>query len=234
MKREYLDWDSRFFGLRVERVVVEEARDASALEDGLRQSSADVLYVFVPSACAEACRKGLEDASGLFCDRKVTYRKEVGPVVGDGDGAIREEDAESEALMQLAYESGHLSRFNRDSRFRPYFKALYAEWVRKALAETDSRVFAFSEERLIRGMVTVSASGGLGWIGLLAVDAACQGRGIGLRLLSHCERFYARHACTVCRVVTQKDNVAACRLYLKAGYAVESEQDVWHVWRRPR
>jgi ribosomal protein S18 acetylase RimI-like enzyme len=32
-------------------------------------------------------------------------------------------------------------------------------------------------------------------------------------------------------VVTQKDNIAACKLYQKAGYTIENEQSIWHIWK---
>jgi dTDP-4-amino-4,6-dideoxy-D-galactose acyltransferase len=231
MKYELLAWDSQFFGLRVARITIEGVPDDQRLSACLQRSDADVVYVFVPSALAEQHRVALEESRGLFCDRKVTYEKVVDGGSMDKDAAIEEATAESEDLLRLAYESGHLSRFYRDPQFRPHFEALYAEWVRKALKSADAKVFALSGAQRIRGMVTTSVANGAGLIGLLAIDETCRGQGLGARLLRRCESFYSSFNAPLCRVVTQEENVAACRLYEKSGYRVADVQDVWHVWR---
>jgi ribosomal protein S18 acetylase RimI-like enzyme len=131
----------------------------------------------------------------------------------------------------LAYAAGHLSRFFLDPGFSPQFEALYAEWVRKALRDEDSKVFTLSDSRHMLGMVTLSIRDAIGTIGLIAIDRESQGRGLGMRLLKQCEAHYHRLDARTCTVVTQKANIGACLLYQKAGYAIATEQDVWHVWK---
>jgi len=226
-----LEWDSRFFGVRVAQLMVTDTSDCGGLEECLEGSDADVVYVSVAPAAAELCRPLLAGLPGGLFDRKVTYAKEVDPAFAAPDPFCVRATGVSEELLQLAYASGHLSRFFLDPRFRPWFRPLYAEWVRKELREADSRVFTLSDDHPMLGMVTASVKDGIGRIGLLAIAEGSQGRGLGMRLVRHCEAHYASQSARRCEVVTQKANVAACRLYAKAGYTIASEQDIWHIWK---
>jgi ribosomal protein S18 acetylase RimI-like enzyme len=108
---------------------------------------------------------------------------------------------------------------------------LYAEWIRKALREPDSKVFALSDSRHMLGMVSLSVQDAVGRIGLFAIADDSRGQGLGMRFLKHCEAHYHSLDARACTVVTQKANIGACMLYQKAGYAIATEQDVWHIWR---
>jgi len=226
-----LEWDSQFFDLRVDQAIVDPTVDGAGLLECLRQRGSDVTYVFLPALTAQVFHAVLEKHSGICYDRKRTYAKPVNPAAGTDDLSAVNVTAETDELLRLAYASGHLSRFYLDPLLRPYFQKLYREWVRKALQDADSKVFALMESGRMVGMVTASVSEGTGKIGLLAVDEQCRGRGLGQRLLSQCEVFYRSRGAEVCKVVTQKDNVSACRLYEKNGYRLEEEVEVWHVWK---
>lgn len=228
-----LDWDSAFFGVRVAQVTLDEETEVSDLADYLGDDSADVTYVFIPSQFAKAFRDVLTKYAGVCYDHKVTYVKRVDPGFALFDPAIAEAQVETEALLALGHTSGEYSRFLLDPRFRPWFKSLYSEWVRKALRLGDERVFIATGPQGPACMATAAISEGVGQIGLIAVDEGSRGQGFGLRLMRHCEAFYTECLATSCKVVTQKNNVAACSLYLKAGYQLASEQEVWHVWNRP-
>jgi ribosomal protein S18 acetylase RimI-like enzyme len=231
MNYRILDWDTRFFGIRVAQLTVADATDSQSLSDALEQSDADVVYVFVPAAAADRYLPVLERHSGRFYDRKVTFVKHVDPAFAASDPSISEITTESGDLLNLAYASGHLSRFFLDPGFHPYFKALYGEWIRKALRAAESRVFALSDSSHMLAMVSAAVENGVGAIGLLAIAEDGRGQGLALRLLKHCEAYYGSLGARTCRVVTQNANLGACRLYLKAGYRIESEQDVWHIWK---
>jgi dTDP-4-amino-4,6-dideoxy-D-galactose acyltransferase len=226
-----LEWDSQFFGLRVAQVVVDPTTDGAGLSECLRKCGADLTYVFVPFPSAPMFRAVLEKHAGKCYDHKRTYSKLVNPVVRADDVSAVTVTGETEELLRLAYASGHLSRFYLDPLLKPCFQKLYHEWVRKALQDVDSKVIALMEAGRMAGMVTASVTEGVGKIGLLAVDERCRGRGLGQQLLSQCEVFYRSRGVEICKVVTQKDNASACRLYEKQGYKVERDVDVWHVWK---
>jgi dTDP-4-amino-4,6-dideoxy-D-galactose acyltransferase len=233
MNYRVLEWDSRFFGLRTAQVTVDGDADSHNLSECLERSDAEVIYVFIPSMIAEQeqYRIVLESFAGKCYDQKITFAKQVDFTFAVWDDSIAETSTESEELLQLAYASGHLSRFFLDPRFNPHFKALYGEWIRNSLRNDHVKVLTLSDAHRIQGMVTFSIENGTGKIGLIAVDGKSQGKGLGTRLLKQCEAYYDRCSVRTCKVVTQKTNVGACKLYKKAGYTIEKEQDVWHVWK---
>lgn len=231
MSYRVLEWDSRFFGMRVAQVTVDGTTDSHSLSEQLRRSDAKVIYVFVPSETAKRYVTVLERLEGRLYDRKVTYGKHIESISGVPDPMISAAATESESLLQLAYASGHLSRFFLDPLFKPQFKALYGEWLRKSLRDSNAKVFTVSDSQSIQGMVTTSVENGIGRIGLIAIDERCRGQGLGMRLLRHCESYYDSQGVRTCKVVTQGSNTVACKLYEKAGYSIEDEQDVWHVWK---
>jgi dTDP-4-amino-4,6-dideoxy-D-galactose acyltransferase len=231
MNYRVLEWDSRFFGMRVAQITVAGAVDSHDLLECLERSDAEVICVFLPTETAEQYRSVLEGSSGKFYDRKVTFGKQVDPAFAAWDPSIVETTTESDELLQLAYASGHLSRFFLDPGFNRHFKALYGEWIRKALREDDSKVFTLSDSRRMLGMVSVSVENGIGKIGLMAIDKDSRGAGLGMRLVKQCEAHYDSINASACSVVTQKDNIGACRLYQRAGYVIANEQDIWHVWK---
>ena len=79
-------------------------------------------------------------------------------------------------------------------------------------------------------MVTVAVEGRAGRIGLIAVDAALRGRGLGGVLLRAAHQFMVRRGCDHALVTTQRDNVPACRLYEQAGYVIDTARNVYHFW----
>ncbi|MFA5203907.1 MAG: GNAT family N-acetyltransferase [Lentisphaeria bacterium] len=232
MNYRLLEWDSRFFGMRVAQAIVDSTLESHRLSECLKYSDAEVIYVVLPSNIVELYRPVLENFSSQCYDRKITFKKPVNSTFATWDRSIIETTTEQEELLQLAYASGHLSRFFLDPRFNPHFKALYGEWLRKALREEGSKVFVLSDFHCVQGMVTASVENGVGKIGLLAINEKYRGKGFGMRLLKQCEAYYDSLCARTCTVVTQKTNIAACNLYHKMGYIIENEQDIWHIWKK--
>ena len=123
------------------------------------------------------------------------------------------------------------SRYNSDPRFRPYFRPLYSEWLRKAFADAGSVVLATMESGKIAGMVIVSLTETAGKIELLAVAPEFRGRSVGSKLLNAVDAICLEHGRKICRVVTQQQNIPACKLYLKNGYIITKQEAVWHRWK---
>jgi dTDP-4-amino-4,6-dideoxy-D-galactose acyltransferase len=232
MNYRILEWDSQFFGLPVAQINVETNIDGNRLSECLDRSGAEVIYVFLRSDQLEQYRPILEMHSGKCYDHKVTFGKPVDPALSTCDDLIVEVTEASDELFELAYVSGRLSRFFLDPLFRPRFALLYEEWIRKALRESGYKVYAIYDRLRMLGMATASVENRKGRIGLIAVDELGRGKGLGMRLLRQCETHYICNSALTCTVVTQKNNIAACKLYQEAGYALETEQHVWHIWKQ--
>ena len=232
MKSEHLEWDSAFFGRRVFRLQVEDAADTEELVGRLCALPADVAYVFVPAAFAGPARDPLTRAGGVCYDHKVTYVKRslTGERLAE-DACIGLTRAFTPALERLAHASGWRSRFFLDPKFRPAFKALYSKWLDNACRSADDKVLVARLEGVEAGMTTLSIRDGKGRIGLVAVAEAFRGQQVGHRLMRACDRLLLKSGAQACEVVTQNDNVAACRLYEASGYVRSEESEVWHVWK---
>jgi dTDP-4-amino-4,6-dideoxy-D-galactose acyltransferase len=80
------------------------------------------------------------------------------------------------------------------------------------------------------GMVTISIEGDVGQIGLIAVSERQRGRGLGRQLLEAADRWMLSQGAKTAQVVTQLQNVAACRLYENGGYQIEKIEYLYHFW----
>lgn len=134
-------------------------------------------------------------------------------------------------IMELAYLSGHRSRFRVDS-YLPTgsFEKLYETWIAKTIAQAPSaRIYAFYREKRAVGMITAERYNDSCTIGLLAVHPSCRGLGIATKLIRQVESFcLANNICTL-EVKTQLSNVMAQSLYLKNSFLEAHRTFIYHA-----
>jgi dTDP-4-amino-4,6-dideoxy-D-galactose acyltransferase len=150
-------------------------------------------------------------------------------------------------LRRIAARSHRDSRFYADPHFpRSRCDELYATWIEKSCRGMDAD--PGSQLVLTAGVpetggpagyiscILRGISGGTGEregeIGLLAVDAAAQGRGLGGALVSAALRWLAERGALRVRVVTQGRNTRAQRLYQAHGLLTCSIGLWFHRWDR--
>lgn len=226
-----LDWDSRFFGLRIGRVDVSSAKELESLSaqgSSLKQQF-DLLYVF----CPQSIRWQAEKATPA--DEKTIYAKRVVPQVVEMQTDIYTEDVPNEDLYRLALVSGEYSRYRLDNRFpKGSYERLYRRWIEQSVnGNMADRVFVYRENNHIHGMLTLQWDDHKADIGLVAVDTDMQGRGIGSLLIRNAENWLAHHTSVqTLSVATQWANTKARRWYEKNGFAVAGVTNIYHWWRR--
>jgi dTDP-4-amino-4,6-dideoxy-D-galactose acyltransferase len=230
MIKEFLDWDSYFFGFPVEKIVLEQDFQPSEFLSLIRESTAAVTYIFTPVVLNSEQDSAIHAAAAVKYDVKTTFAKTI---TGIPLAAAAERiTGYSPDLEQLAWHAGAFSRYNLDPGFRPYFRPLYSKWLDNALNEAGSIVLAVKESGKITGMVTVMLGNTDGTIGLLAVAPEFRGRGFGEKLLNAALDFCAEHNKINCSVTTQQINIPACRLYSKSGFNIIKQETVWHLWHK--
>lgn len=227
-----LDWDSRFFGLRIGRIDLQTPADAAELpmqHTGLKRQY-DLLYVF------DANRVGFAVAGARLVDEKVLYAKTCEPRKSFADISFYRSNKPSDALYRLALVSGGYSRFKLDHRFpKGSYERLYRRWIENACpsAGTNKQILISADAHgIARGMITVDYQGTSAHIGLVAVDTDTQHTGIGTRLMSTLDGYLFERGVKTMEVPTQKANTNACRWYEKNGFAVQSEMPIYHWWLR--
>lgn len=244
MLHRRLDWDSEFFGFPVS--TLDPQLSAEGLPDvlaELRHRRVTLVTWLLPSP--DPVRRGAALAHGArHVDEKVTFTGRVEAVLAatpaDGPPVIRW-PGDAGPLRVLALEAGRFSRFRTDPQFpRAGFEALYTRWLERSVAgELARAVFVSGSLSQPTGLVTVGDRGGRAEIGLIAVDAAARGAGVGKALVRAAAALRAPRVESTrpsstgegeLQVVTQLANVPACRLYERCGLRIASVQPVFHFW----
>ena len=231
---ERLAWDSDFFGIEVARLRAGRL-DAASLPSAmqaLQRSCASLAYVVTdePIEPAAAARFGL-----VHRDAKTTYARAIGDGLAAVAGVTVREAQPVEELAQLralAVASGASSRFRLEERL-PAGKAaeLYERWMDNSLTGAlAAKVLVAVRAGAVVGMVTVGERAGAADIGLIAVDEAARGGGVGGALVAAALAWGRSAGLDQATVVTQGHNRAACALYERCGYAVRDTVQVYHAW----
>lgn len=233
-----LEWDSGFFGFPVATILSThmESEELAALLDRMRLGGIRLAYW--ATNAAEGVDPGVVSRyGGTLVDEKTTY-------VIDRSGLATYRPAaelnvephrsgeDEEQLRALGTEAGRWSRFFLDPQIpREKSEELYTRWIdacmEGSLADT---ILVIRQDGEVAGMVTLEQTDRQGRVGLFAVAPAARGRGLGTTLMQAANEWFWQQDCLQVRVVTQRANVAACRLYVRAGYGVESVRPFYHFW----
>ena len=113
------------------------------------------------------------------------------------------------------------------------YDRLYNLWLERSLSrEIADEVLVSEADGDITGFVTIALQNDLAVIGLIAVDPATQGSGVGARLIRGVFDFALLHGCSAVHVATQLENTGACRFYERTGFTELSRQYVLHYWSK--
>jgi dTDP-4-amino-4,6-dideoxy-D-galactose acyltransferase len=239
-----LAWDSDHFGFPVAQIT-EPCLPQALLENALLAARRRGVHLVYWPAHPQQTQPAalLRHFGGLLVDQKVTYQATLAGPVADGSSSLARELMVGEypkgratsALVDLAVAAGAYSRFRVDPRLpTATYVSLYEMWMQRStsheLADTVLVALRRDNPEVLVGMVTVSAKGHIGHIGLIAVAPAVRGHGVGLKLLEAAHAWMLGHDAAQARVVTQLANRPACRLYERAGYRAVDVKHVYHFW----
>ncbi|GAB3993205.1 hypothetical protein GCM10028807_27880 [Spirosoma daeguense] len=233
---EHLNWDSDFFGKKIGKCELRTSGDiqvsVTLLSEAQKQDYA-LVYLFAPENISLP-----ETIHSLFdarlVDTRLIYTLETDQSMRVSDPNVFSLQAtdDKNKLYELAYQSGHYSRFKQDSNFSEAdFKRLYRNWMDKSLeGQLADEVFVYKHEEAILGMITVKISGDIGTPGILATDQDHRGKGIGTAYFNHMLAYLHNKGVSRMNVVTQKANRQACQFYEKINCQQLSATDIYHVW----
>ena len=237
-----LDWDTDFFGFRVGRVF-----DAELTRDGAREVLAWALregvqcVYFLADARDSASAHAAEDVGFRLMDVRVKFGLTLvdrdAHTSGDAPAMEFALPADIPALRDIARVSHVDSRFYADPRFpREHCAELYGRWIEGSCKGDADAVLVDRVKDRAAAYVTchlesdVAQGGRSGKIGLVAVAEWARSRSLGGRLIAASVAWFAKNGADRIRVVTQGRNVAAARLYERAGFATQ-RVDLWfHLW----
>jgi dTDP-4-amino-4,6-dideoxy-D-galactose acyltransferase len=236
-----LDWDSNFFGYKVARILpprISVPELSATLADMKKKG---ITLAYWASDPEDATSQAAARTSNAFlADKKVTYvisAQEIQSVTSSltrSDLLVEEYHAvvPTPELEALALQAGVFSRFTIDPHIPDdRFVELYKIWIRRSVArEIAAMVFVIRREGTIAGMVTVGEKNGRADIGLIAVDVTLRGQDAGTALVQAAQSWGIANGFDLAQVVTQGDNLPACRFYEKCGYRVDKVENIFHFW----
>jgi dTDP-4-amino-4,6-dideoxy-D-galactose acyltransferase len=214
---QYLDWDSDFFGFKIGKFTVSDNVEKWPSIDEFKNF--DLVYIFSTTP--------LKIQVPLM-DIKVTFQKHTKKNIVDSKIVEFQSHLHSyQELLELAYLSGHDSRFLKDPFFGSNaFKRLYKKWIDNAIADEFTKVLVYVEQLKIIGFVTYTIKNDSVSIGLIAVSKEAQGKGVGKKLIDSVETNLSED--TLLIVPTQKTNIGACYFYHKLGFEVQTTHYLYH------
>jgi ribosomal protein S18 acetylase RimI-like enzyme len=213
--------------------------DASAratLRD-LAARDAELLSVFAP--CAHDANVELQALGFELVSVRCTYERPLGaPAVlpaappglrlrrlTDGAAVCRGDDR-----RRLATLLGETSRYFKDGRIpRDRAQAIYDAWITNSLAHgyAAEAILAYDGDRLA-GLNTLRFHGEVGSVDLIGIQEGYRNAGLGHVLLEHGFAACRERGATRVRVVTEAENVGACRFYQRHGFVAVATDLVWH------
>lgn len=232
------DWDTHHFRFPVARIEGDAvaADDLAALLTRARAAGVRLVYWNGPPEVVPPPEL-LDRFGGALVDRKVTLTRPLDGAPPKREGSLIRlwpRGPAPDALVRLAVAAGERSRYRVDRHFPPaLFESLYVRWAERSTRGeiADGVLVALDPAgQQPLGLITVAAKSGVGHIGLVAVDGAVRGAGLGSALLAAAHAFMAARGCGAASVVTQGDNGPALRLYDRAGYRPAARTDVYHFW----
>jgi dTDP-4-amino-4,6-dideoxy-D-galactose acyltransferase len=240
---EMLAWDSEFFGVRVARLRGDVLRDErrAVVDEWCVRNGVSCLYFQCrpddPGSAAAA-----EGGGFRLVDVRMTFARDASPAA-EADPVVRNATAaDVPVLRRIARESHRDTRFYLDHHFpRHLCDLLYERWIQSSCEGHADAVLVAGDEGVPTGYVTchldrpgpgapAGAAPLSGRIGLLGVDAAARGGGLGARLTRAAVNWLVAKGAGGVSVVTQGRNVAAQRLYQRCGFLTRDVHLYFHKW----
>lgn len=233
-----LSWDSDFMGFPVARLTLEQAdavETAQAIAE-CRAAGHQLIYIMVQPT-DDKTNYAVRATGAWLADRKVTFATALQPEdqALPTDPGIKLTTEFTPELEALAWQSGEYSRFRLEPRLPvTVFQRLYSEWLRNSLNGSIAQAVMVMENTSGRtiGLLTLGEKASVADIGLLAVEVEARGQRVGQRLVAEARRLAFNSGYKRLQVVTQGDNIQACRFYDKCGFATFSEVNIYHLWIR--
>jgi len=235
-----LTWDSDFFGVRIARV--NESRltpdSARAIDAWCAAQDIACLY-FLADASDSLTHRTAESHGYHLLDMRLTLTHPM-RVLPDAPHTVTirpHQPDDVPRLRAITRDSYTDSRYYHDPCFtRAQADALYETWISNSCAGYADAVLVAEHNGLISGFIschlrdTSETDARIGDIGLVGVAQESRGQQVGGQLVRAALDWFSAHDATRVQVVTQARNVAAQRLYQRAGFVTDSIAYWYHKW----
>lgn len=234
---QVLDWDTEILGVKTAKIVPEKLSvdQLKLILTELKKQNVKLVYWLTDSK-DEATQQAAKQCDGFLADNKVTYllglRSVDQKIIVNNGVEIYQDDLPDSQLEMLAIEIGIRSRFGVDPKIsRQQMESVYKAWIRNSTKKNVAKVvLVIKLESKIVGMVTIADKNQRGDLSLVSVDPSHRGLNLGARLVYAAQLWCVEQGYQYSQVVTQVNNIAACKLYEKCRYQVEKIENFYHFW----
>jgi dTDP-4-amino-4,6-dideoxy-D-galactose acyltransferase len=236
-KVELLDWDSKILGFSVAKIVASSLTNAEISEilADLRAKKVHLVY-WAAGNQTVLSPEILRQYGGFLADHKLTYALDLNELQKNtllpDLSEVYSESLPNKELIHLALDSGAYSRFKMDSGFtQAQFEKIYTQWITNSTnGSIAEQVSVIKKDGKLAAMATLGEKNQRGDIGLLAVAEEFRGMKLGSSMVDAALRFFIARGYAAAQVVTQEENVPACRLYESRGFVLEKQENFYHFW----
>ena len=230
---EFLAWDSEFFHRQVGRLILKAGTSLEELLRSAYQQRYELLYIYSPIPIRERLisKYALLDVGGHITfarDLSCHDFEEMKPVPEIYEYQL---DTLTPELLEIAFLSGHLSRFKIDlSLPAGSFERLYETWLTNTLENRPrTSIYTYHADDRVVGLITSELHEPKCTIGLLAVSQPHQGQGIATKLISYVRNICMTNKVASIEVKTQLSNKCARALYLKNSFTERERSFLYHA-----
>lgn len=234
-----LKWDSKFFGKVIYSLNTKSFTECinEKLNKAILEKKIDLIYFLCPASNKRAIDLSVKNGFKVV-DERLTFLVSQNNFIPyeDTNGFTIQKCTMSDQddLEAIAREIDWPSRYYKDENFcKNHLKNFYSEWITKSIdGRLDDMVLKISSGNELCGFISLKKNGlNFGSIGLVGIANKFQGLGLGKYLIScGVEYMFRMLDCAAVQVVTQKNNLKACKVYNDIGFSI-SDESVWmHKW----
>ncbi len=232
---EFLDWDSKFFGIRIARVagLRLDAERVAEIARAVREQSIDCLY-FLAEPERDTIQLAELQGFQLINVHVTLAARLLSTYAGtwQDDGIREAAPADIPALREIAGHSYTDSRFYQDGRFPAFLcDEMYRGWIEKSCHGYADIVLVAEQDARPAGYICCHLKGdGSGQIGLMGAIGGMKNQAVVRQLVHHALCWFQEREVRDVAVVTPGNNITAQRLYQRSGFLTRGTQLWYHLW----
>ncbi len=226
-----LDWDTSFFGIESFKVMIEEKLESEDFEEIISQANNRApCFIQICTPQISFLEKIKIDSSNFkFMEENYFYEKKITPCKESIslEKATREDIPQ---LIDLVKDSFNISRFYKDKNISPILSSqLYIKWIENSvLGSFDDYCLISKSGKEITAFSSIKELPSNEYrIGLLGINKKHRGSGLSYQLISAIEHYLKSGTL---KVSTQKENLAANKVYTNSNFSKVSTQAFYHGW----
>lgn len=227
-----LNWDSDFFNLNVAKWQLQNDEQPSIEKVNQYLQEFDLIYLASNQPITSIDKTPLDIKTTYTINAALLPESSLEILSKPFDRSIHSK----EELLETVLESGKYSRFNLDKRIpNNKFEELYTIWMNNGIEEKQgSKVYVITNSSYkidgfiqLKIVATEKVS-----IELIAVATNARGKGVASQLLKDATKITLHNNIPILEVVTQDQNIAATKLYLKNSFRLKKREYIYHLWKR--